>query len=335
MVLQGIHHTSDEVVLCVPLGHNSRRHPHLFSIRVFTETRTTFSTLAQAYCGQTGRFSATDNTGSTEGDGGPQEKTSKSSCHLGRPPGAGCAEAPGTAKGDDGGSGRMGEAGSILYGPSSPWPTAASSTTGAIEDCVRCGGGAAGDGCDVESTAGEGAGVKEKGLEAADGGHESVGANQGETSQRTRRDSGNAPPLGTLATEIGTRSLGIAVVETEASCPEGPQQPEVSLPSPVNNEVGRGGSQSRMRGSIGGGSCSSSGSGILSKGKKSKRRGQGVSGGGGRTGGDGEDGNPAKIDTEWENEIAKNILNLYQTKLKVDLDGKQNAKEEDLVVSWS
>ncbi|CBN79078.1 expressed unknown protein [Ectocarpus siliculosus] len=282
---------------------------------------------AKAYCGQTGFFSATDNTGSTEGDGGPHEKTSKSSCHLGPPPGAGRVEAPGSANGGDGGSGGTGEAGSILYGPSSLWPTAA----GAFEDCDRCGGGAAGDGCDGESTAGEEAGAKEKGLEAADGGHQSVGGYQGGTSQRARRDSGNAPPPGTLATEIGARSHGIAAVEIEASCTEGPQQPEVSLPSPVNSEVGSGGSRGRMRESIGGGSCSSSGSGILSKGKKSKRRGQGVSGGGGRTGGDGEDGNPAKIDTEWENEIAKNILSLYQTKLKADLDGKKNAKEEDLV----
>ncbi|CAN0558107.1 unnamed protein product, partial [Ectocarpus sp. 8 AP-2014] len=91
-------------------------------------------------------------------------------------------------------------------------------------------------------------------------------------SQRARRDSGNAPPPGTLATEIGARSHGIAAVEIEASCSEGPQQPEVSLPLPVNSEVGSGGSRGRMRGSIGGGSCSSSGRGILSKGKKSKRR---------------------------------------------------------------
>ncbi|CAM9350178.1 unnamed protein product [Ectocarpus sp. 12 AP-2014] len=282
---------------------------------------------AKAYCGQTGRFSATDNTVGTEGDGGPHEKTSKSSCHLGPPPGAGGAEAPGTANGDDGDGGGRGEAGSILYGPSSPWPTAA----GAFEDCDRCGGGAAGDGCDAESTAGEETGAKEKSLEAADGGHQSVGGYQVETSQRARRDSGNAPHPGILTTEIGARSHGIAAVEIEASCPEVPQQPKVSLPSPVNSEVGSGGSRGRMRGSIVGGSCSSSGSGIRSKGKKSKRRGQGVSGGGGRTGGDGDDGNPAKIDTEWENEIAKNILSLYQTKLKADLDGKKNAKEEDLL----
>ncbi|CAB1096699.1 unnamed protein product [Ectocarpus sp. CCAP 1310/34] len=282
---------------------------------------------AKAYCGQTGRFSATDNTGGTESDEGPHEKTSKSSFNLGPPPRAGGAEVPGAANGDDGGSGGTGEAGSILYGPSSPWPTAA----GAFEDCDRCGGGAAGDGCDAESTAGEEAGAKEKSLEAADGGHQSVGGYQVGTFQRARRDSGNAPPPGTLATEIGARSHGIAAVEIETSCPEGPQQPEVSLPSPVNSEVGNGGSRGRMRGSIGGGCCSSSGSGIRSKGKKSKRLGHGVSGGGGRTGGDGNNGNPAKIDTEWENEIAKNILSLYQTKLKADLDGKTNAKEEDLV----
>lgn len=45
------------------------------------------------------------------------------------------------------------------------------------------------------------------------------------------------------------------------------------------------------------------------------------------------DNNPAKVDTEWENEIAKNILSLYQTKLKADLDEKRGAREDELVVS--
>lgn len=293
------------------------------------------TSLAQAYCGQTGRFSTTDNTGSTEGERGSHERTSNSSCHLGRPPGAGGTEAPGTANGDDGGSGGTGGAGSILYAPSSPWATAVSSTTGVFEDCVRCGGEAPGDDCDSERNAGEEGSAKQKSLDAADGGHQSVGGYQGGTSQRTRRDSGNVPPPGTLATEIGARSLGIAADEIEARCPEGPQQPEVSLPSPVNSEVGSGSSQGRVSGSMGCGSSSSSGSGALRKGNKNKRQGQGVSGGGGWTGGEGEGDNPAKIVTEWENEIAKNILSLYQTKLKADLDGKKNAKGDDLVVSLS
>lgn len=44
-------------------------------------------------------------------------------------------------------------------------------------------------------------------------------------------------------------------------------------------------------------------------------------------------GSPAKVDTEWENEIAKNILSLYQTKLKAELDEKRGAREEELGVS--
>lgn len=47
--------------------------------------------------------------------------------------------------------------------------------------------------------------------------------------------------------------------------------------------------------------------------------------------GEGEIGcvdNPAKVDTEWENEIAKNILSLYQTKLKAELTEKRGDMEE-------
>lgn len=43
-------------------------------------------------------------------------------------------------------------------------------------------------------------------------------------------------------------------------------------------------------------------------------------------------GNPAKVDSEWENEIAKNILSLYQTKLKNELEKKRESAgqaEED------
>lgn len=47
----------------------------------------------------------------------------------------------------------------------------------------------------------------------------------------------------------------------------------------------------------------------------------------------GDDGGATKVDIEWENTIAKNILSLYQTKLKVDLDEQRSAKEEELGVS--
>ena len=59
-------------------------------------------------------------------------------------------------------------------------------------------------------------------------------------------------------------------------------------------------------------------------------------GGSGDTGIGGSSGgqeNSAKVDTEWENEIAKNILNLYQTKLKDELDKKRGAREEEAGVS--
>lgn len=53
----------------------------------------------------------------------------------------------------------------------------------------------------------------------------------------------------------------------------------------------------------------------------------------GRTGASGRSnyhgGSPVKVDTEWENEIAKNILSLYQTKLKAELDEKRGAREEE------
>lgn len=44
---------------------------------------------------------------------------------------------------------------------------------------------------------------------------------------------------------------------------------------------------------------------------------------------------PAKVDSEWENEIARNILSLYQTKLKVELIKKRGTREEELEVSSS
>lgn len=71
-----------------------------------------------------------------------------------------------------------------------------------------------------------------------------------------------------------------------------------------------------------------SGSGSGGARKARKKRAEEPSRGNGGPG----DESPAKIDSEWENEIAKNILSLYQTKLKVDLDVKKNAKENELMV---
>lgn len=72
--------------------------------------------------------------------------------------------------------------------------------------------------------------------------------------------------------------------------------------------------------------------------EKDRRRLGTVAGGRNADGGGGNDesadlGSPAKLDTEWENEIAKNILSLYQTKLKMDMDRKKMAREEELGVS--
>lgn len=63
--------------------------------------------------------------------------------------------------------------------------------------------------------------------------------------------------------------------------------------------------------------------------KARKQRGE-EPGRGGNGGAEGE--RSAKVDTEWENEIAKNILSLYQTKLKADLDDKESAKQNELMV---
>ena len=63
--------------------------------------------------------------------------------------------------------------------------------------------------------------------------------------------------------------------------------------------------------------------------RRKGKPGCGIGGGGGGGIGGGDDGNSAKIDTEWENEIAKNILSLYQTKLKDELDKRREAREEE------
>ena len=68
--------------------------------------------------------------------------------------------------------------------------------------------------------------------------------------------------------------------------------------------------------------------------KVRKRRGEAVGGPKDEDEGN-NNNNPAKVDTEWENEIAKNILSLYQTKLKADLDMKRDAEDEERSVSPS
>lgn len=87
----------------------------------------------------------------------------------------------------------------------------------------------------------------------------------------------------------------------------------------VTSSAGRG--QGRRRGRNGSGSAKNA----------RNRRQEELSGGNGGA----QDESPAKIDTEWENEIAKNILSLYQTKLKADLDVKKGAKEYEHMVSLS
>lgn len=49
------------------------------------------------------------------------------------------------------------------------------------------------------------------------------------------------------------------------------------------------------------------------------------------TAGEGSDGgnNSAKVDIEWENEIARNILSLYQTRLRVGMAEKRGTMEEE------
>lgn len=68
------------------------------------------------------------------------------------------------------------------------------------------------------------------------------------------------------------------------------------------------------------------------------RSGSGCNGGAGGERGEGHQDkgayvrNPAKVDVEWENEIAKNILSLYQTKLKAELYQRRGPREGELGV---
>lgn len=54
-------------------------------------------------------------------------------------------------------------------------------------------------------------------------------------------------------------------------------------------------------------------------------------------GGDGEDGadSPVKVGSEWENTLARNILSLYQTKLKAEFDVKKSGRDEGSMVSFA
>lgn len=130
-----------------------------------------------------------------------------------------------------------------------------------------------------------------------------------EREQRYAPDGGLPPHR---ATPCGTRALGDEGTEAR-------QHKRASLASStssVDDVQGR-----RRRGS-------GSGSG----GARKARKKQGEESCRGNGGGADEE-SPAKIDTEWENEIAKNILSLYQTKLKADLDVKKSAQDNELMVS--
>ena len=120
---------------------------------------------------------------------------------------------------------------------------------------------------------------------------------------------------GVVATKVGAAD-GARALDDEGA--EARQDRSASLAS-ATSSFGSG--QGRRRGRSGSGSSR----------KARKRRGEEPSRGDG--GAEGE--STAKIDTEWENEIAKNILSLYQTKLKADLDVKRSAKEHELTVSLS
>lgn len=126
-----------------------------------------------------------------------------------------------------------------------------------------------------------------------------------DASEHAKRGLSDAALQAHLAATDGTRALE----------PVGGEARQDKRGSLVSTTASVGGGQGRRRGG--------------SEKKAKKKRGEELS----RGNGGAEDESPAKIDTEWENEIAKNILSLYQTKLKADLDVKKGAKENELMVS--
>lgn len=157
-----------------------------------------------------------------------------------------------------------------------------------------------------------------------EGGQEPIEGDRSPHPQRERRDSGEAQPAKVPVTDDARAHRG-ARIDGDASSEKTRDSGSASFSSSVD---GRG--KGRRRGG-GGNRRSRSRRCGNGSGRKTRSAG-GNSGGGG--GGAGEDGSPAKVDTEWENEIAKNILSLYQTKLKADLDVKKSAKEDELAVRY-
>ncbi|CAM9100864.1 unnamed protein product [Scytosiphon promiscuus] len=136
--------------------------------------------------------------------------------------------------------------------------------------------------------------------------------------QRVQRDSGELQPA-SLSAMDDARAPRAAAKDGDVISQETRESEPASLSSSIDGD----GPGRRRCGVKGGGRRRGNAS-------TRKRRSAGGNGGGGGGGGGSEDGNPAKVDTEWENEIAKNILSLYQTKLKADLDVKNSAKTDEL-----
>lgn len=304
------------------------------------------SPLLQACCGQ-GARSSTAKYISRENNVGLKlplrgRASDSSSPTSGRHQG-GCAEPSLTSS--DGGGG-AGEAEAILFA-SSPWPTRGGSLSASrpLDDVAEEEGNSrisppvpadvarnmdqdgqtgdvAGIGGSLEHPAPEGAEFVEDGADVAlkhserdrQRSSRGIAGERDAASGQECRESSREAPMQLVATG-GTQALGPAATGAEAYSqdPASSEEKRASMASSTSStSVGKG----RRRGSA-------------SKEKASKRTGKGVSGGAGAA----EDANPAKVDSEWENEIAKNILSLYQTKLKADLDAKKGAREHELVVS--
>eukprot|EP00752_Nemacystus_decipiens_P002057 g1969.t1 len=119
------------------------------------------------------------------------------------------------------------------------------------------------------------------------------------------------------ASEAAVSTHAVAADDARATGDEGAEARKDRVGSRASSISSVGGGRGRRR------CVSDSGSGSSRKARK--KRGEEPSRGDGGS----KEESSAKIDTEWENEIAKNILSLYQTKLKADLDVKKNAKEDE------
>lgn len=289
-----------------------------------------FVSLGQACCGQAARSSTADHGergGQVDIRPPPRCQTTDNSPSSGRHRG-GRADSVLAGSEDIAGTG---EAGGILFATSS-WPVAAGSFSaprplGVVkeEEGKRLFSPPASAGtargrrqehatpADAE-IGGSGAGSPAQRVETEPQPAANGGMRDGVTTEpdQERREA----PVGALPEPLvltdEARTLGVVAADAQAR-----HEQRQSVESAASSAGG--GSQGRGRG----------GSGIA---KARKRRGQGL--GGPKEGDDGHD-NPAKVDTEWENEIAKNILSLYQTKLKADLDMKKDAEDDERTVSPS